>query len=117
VSHTVEKIQYSVESEDGRSELIWAENEEAAYREWQLLLEANGLTLDEIMGVLETTTVEPYVDDDPVCVCGTHRSEHALCGCPEGFQTPEDWRRERDAIYRRSALEDENGRFYGDDEW
>lgn len=22
-------------------------------------------------------------DDDPVCVCGVYRSEHALCGCGE----------------------------------
>lgn len=27
-------------------------------------------------------------DDDPVCVCGTYRSEHALCGCG-------DWQRAR----------------------
>lgn len=25
-------------------------------------------------------------DDDPQCVCGVHRSEHALCGCPDGFE-------------------------------
>lgn len=25
-------------------------------------------------------------EDDPVCVCGVHRSEHALCGCPDGFE-------------------------------
>lgn len=25
-------------------------------------------------------------DDDPVCVCGVYQSEHALCGCPDGFQ-------------------------------
>jgi len=29
--------------------------------------------------------VEIEGDDDPQCVCGVHRSEHALCGCPEGF--------------------------------
>lgn len=29
-------------------------------------------------------------DDDPICVCGTHLSEHALCGC-ERFQTPKDY--------------------------
>ena len=23
--------------------------------------------------------------EDPVCTCGVHRSEHALCGCPDGF--------------------------------
>lgn len=34
-------------------------------------------------------------DDDPVCVCGTHRSEHALCGCPEGFQTAASWAKEK----------------------
>lgn len=36
-------------------------------------------------------TEEEYNDVDPVCVCGTARSEHALCGCPEGFQSPEAW--------------------------
>ncbi|MDQ3693180.1 MAG: hypothetical protein M3464_06095 [Chloroflexota bacterium] len=25
-------------------------------------------------------------DDDPICVCGVHRSEHILCGCPDGFE-------------------------------
>lgn len=25
-------------------------------------------------------------DDDPRCTCGVHRSEHALCGCPDGFR-------------------------------
>lgn len=35
---------------------------------------------------------DPYApffpDDDPRCVCGTARSEHALCGCPDGFELP-----------------------------
>lgn len=26
-------------------------------------------------------------DDDPVCVCGTHKSEHTLCGCGD-FERP-----------------------------
>jgi len=38
------------------------------------------------------------VDDDPYCVCGVALSEHGLLGCQEGFQTPEQWNRERDAI-------------------
>jgi hypothetical protein len=33
--------------------------------------------------------------DDPVCVCGVHRSEHALCGCSDGFQTAADWAAEQ----------------------
>lgn len=37
-------------------------------------------------------------DDDPLCVCGVARSEHALCGCPEGFQTAESWEAERRMI-------------------
>ena len=37
-------------------------------------------------------------DDDPQCVCGVYRSEHALLGCPEGFQTAREWNRERDFI-------------------
>jgi len=37
--------------------------------------------------------VEP--DDDPRCVCGVYRSEHAAMGCPEGFQTPDSWEQEK----------------------
>jgi hypothetical protein len=40
-------------------------------------------------------------DDDPRCVCGVYRSEHALMGCPEGFQTPNQWASEREAIRAR----------------
>lgn len=25
-------------------------------------------------------------NDDPECVCGVHRSEHLLLGCPDGFE-------------------------------
>ena len=25
-------------------------------------------------------------DSDPICVCGVARSEHQLCGCPDGFE-------------------------------
>lgn len=28
------------------------------------------------------TSLEEY-DDDPQCVCGVYKSEHALCGCGE----------------------------------
>ena len=37
-------------------------------------------------------------DDDPRCVCGVHRSEHSLCGCPEGFQRKGSWAVEREFI-------------------
>jgi hypothetical protein len=37
-------------------------------------------------------------NDDPVCVCGVPRSEHALCGCDEGFQSPDSWTQERALI-------------------
>ena len=42
--------------------------------------------------------VELYEDDDPICVCGTARSEHSMMGCHEGFQTAEEWEREREFI-------------------
>lgn len=52
-------------------------------------------------------------DDDPVCVCGVARSEHAGLGCPEGFQRPQDWDVERAFI---ASLDDwEYERIYGDD--
>lgn len=50
--------------------------------------------------------------DDPVCVCGVAHSEHALCGCAEGFQTADDWAQERAFI---ESLDDwEYERIYGD---
>ena len=55
--------------------------------------------------------VEPYIDDDPQCVCGVYRSEHSMMGCSEGFQTPEQWEREREFI--RSLDDDEYERIYG----
>jgi hypothetical protein len=51
-------------------------------------------------------------DDNPQCVCGVYLSEHTLCGCPEGFQTPAQWEKERESIRQRawdSHLDD-----YGD---
>ncbi len=56
------------------------------------------------------------VDDDPVCVCGVYLSEHALCGCPEGFQTPDQWREERERIYASVSYDEEGYNLYGDDE-
>jgi len=44
-------------------------------------------------------------DDDPRCVCGVYLSEHALCGCPEGFQLPTDWEWERAVIRERAFRE------------
>ena len=51
-----------------------------------------------------------YAEDDPRCVCGVYRSEHALCGCP-GFQTADDWKTERAFIESLSDWEYE--RIYG----
>jgi hypothetical protein len=60
----------------------------------------------------------PDRDDDPPCVCGTHRSEHALCGCPEGFQTAESWARELEGIQHRARYQDDfNGGPTGDDDY
>lgn len=53
------------------------------------------------------TSVDPDsqdYDDDPRCVCGVYRSEHSLCGCPEGFQTPKQWESEKEFI---STLDDD----------
>lgn len=44
------------------------------------------------------------IDDDPQCVCGVHYSEHFLFGCPEGFQTAEQWEREKKFI---ASLDDD----------
>jgi hypothetical protein len=41
---------------------------------------------------------EEEVDDDPQCVCGTYRSEHAMMGCGN-FQTAQQWDRERQRIH------------------
>lgn len=54
-------------------------------------------------------------DDDPRCVCGTYKSEHALCGCSDGFQTPESWAKEVEAIVEHVERFDE-GRAHDDDE-
>lgn len=50
-------------------------------------------------------------DDDPQCDCGVYRSEHALCGCPEGFQSKGSWAVERDFI--RDLDDDAYDAIYG----
>lgn len=61
---------------------------------------------------LERIEWEGEPDDDPVCVCGVSWSEHALCGCPEGFQTPDAWEREKAFI---GSLDDwQYEQIYGD---
>lgn len=51
-------------------------------------------------------------DADPVCVCGVARSEHALCGCSDGFQSAQSWQAERRFI---ESLDDwEFDHLYGD---
>lgn len=51
------------------------------------------------------------VDDDPKCARGVHRSEHALCGCPDGFQSPASWAAESKTIAGMSDAEFES--WYG----
>ena len=52
-------------------------------------------------------------DDDPYCHCGTARSEHQLCGCPEGFQRPGAWAVEKEWI--QHMPEETYRAIYGDD--
>lgn len=54
---------------------------------------------------------EESEDPDPQCVCGTYRSEHALLGCREGFQTPAAWAVEHAIIVAMSPEDYE--RYYG----
>lgn len=42
-------------------------------------------------------------EEDPLCICGTARSEHALCGCPDGFITPKAWARQRAIIAKEAT--------------
>lgn len=42
--------------------------------------------LDGQLHVLGQLREQLDPDPDPRCVCGTHLSEHALCGCPDGFE-------------------------------
>lgn len=54
---------------------------------------------------MERAAELPEEDDDPRCVCGVYRSEHAMMGCPEGFQTAKQWDDERSAIHRFAEME------------
>ena len=50
--------------------------------------------IDYIIGsriISDTIVPDVEEDDDPQCVCGVYRSEHAMMGCKEGFQTPAQW--------------------------
>lgn len=53
---------------------------------------------------------DPAYDDDPQCVCGVYRSEHAMMGCSEGFQTAKAWESEKEFI--SSLNDDEFDRIY-----
>lgn len=62
--------------------------------------------------MLEEQGESEEVDDDPQCVCGVYRSEHAMMGCPEGFQTAKQWEAEKEFI---GSLDDwEYERIYGE---
>lgn len=52
----------------------------------------------EILAAREVQGTPTGHDNDPRCVCGTYRSEHQLCGCPEGFQTAASWAAELETI-------------------
>lgn len=62
-------------------------------------------TDEELLAIQEETE-----DDDPRCVCGVYRSEHSLCGCPEGFQSLSSWKEEKAFII--SLDSDEYDRIY-----
>ena len=51
--------------------------------------------------------LEDAEEIDDVCVCGVYRSEHALCGCPEGFTTAKAWEREKAGIREMDAETEE----------
>jgi hypothetical protein len=69
--------------------------------------------LDEAYDAIDRHHAEP--DDDPYCVCGVARSEHNLCGCPEGFQTQASWDAERQRIHDEVAAEQDFNPHHRDD--
>jgi len=70
---------------------------------------APGFVSETYVGNEKEVVVAPKEpeDDDPQCVCGVYRSEHAMMGCQEGFQTAEQWRSEKQVIYDHVRMEDE----------
>jgi len=70
-----------------------------------LVCEEHDFWIDGVSGAFKCPECAEE-DDDPQCACGVHLSEHALCGCPEGFQTRESWGKERAGIYERAMRDD-----------
>jgi hypothetical protein len=54
-------------------------------------------------------TGEDAEDDDPRCVCGVYLSEHSLCGCPDGFQTPKQYEASKKAQSEHDERFDASG--------
>ena len=80
----------------------------------------SGETCDHCGKVLEAAYGQddtPEEEDDAQCVCGVYRSEHAMMGCPEGFQTPAQWEKEKRAIWDALEAEDRDGRYREDYEY
>lgn len=71
---------------------------------------------DRVSPILPGDPIDEVEDDDPRCVCGVYRSEHAAMGCPEGFQTPEQWEAERSLI-RNMARREASGEIDPGWEW
>ena len=61
--------------------------------------------------------IESQEDDDPRCVCGVYRSEHAMMGCADGFQTPAEWEATKRQMQADADRQDREERgFYDEDD-
>lgn len=102
----------------GLYESVWVNEELFGTTTWKdgnFLDEYGEPVVDDEQGEIITGEAveindEDY-DDDPRCVCGVYRSEHALLGCPEGFQTAASWKVERDQI-REGIFAEDDGDWY-----
>ena len=76
-------MKYLVHGE-GFAEIEEAPTPQAAIHNFRVLAQEVNEGVD--MWKVKLVAEPADVDDDPVCWCGTHRSEHLLCGCPDGFE-------------------------------
>lgn len=84
---------FQVVSSDGRAEIEEAADEHEARRDFiRLVRELDESEEDKDAFERATITVKEYRPDDGYCVCGTHISEHLLCGCGEFERPAYQWR-------------------------
>ena len=75
---------WMVTSTDGRAETEEADTAEQAVKQFKRCVMALDESPEDTAAFLASTVeVKPFGwgSDDPICVCGTYLSEHALCGC------------------------------------